>query len=215
MNDYCNGIAYATGYIAKEKHTQYLSIRNCDPWYADCIAKETGYVMYKANYLKKHRITDQWVVKVKNIKNLVSLSEVQNVSDFLRAYIEIHGVLDTSKRKNNKRGLRLRIYGNKNVIQYINHSLPAKEKKIQYVQNNIENKYIGKTCVIYYQNRIEIEDILNFLNGSPKNVRIWKQWEEVMEAYRATTAKKSNRTVPEFDGFIRRLEEYNHWCKEN
>ena len=106
---------------------------------------------------------------------------IQNISDFCRSYIEIHGILDTSKRKINKRGLRLRIYGKEDIIHFINISLPAREKKIQYMQNKIEGKYIGKTCVIYYQSRAEIEDILNFLDGYPKNIRIWKQWENVIQ----------------------------------
>ena len=181
MNDYCNGIVFATGYIAKEKNIRYLVVRNSDPWYVNCIAEETGYTMYKSGYYEKHRMTDQWIVKIRNVQNIVSLSEIQNVSDFCRAYIEIHGVLDTSKRKNNKRGLRLRIYGKEDVIQYINLSLPVKEKKVQYMQNKIENRYIGKTCAIYYQSRAEIEDVLRFLDGNPKNIRIWNQWQQVIQ----------------------------------
>ena len=181
MNDYCNGIAFATGYIAKEKNARYLVVRNSNPWYVNCIAEETGCTMYKSGYYEKHRVTDQWIVKARNIQGIISLSEIQNVSDFCRAYIELHGVLDTSKRKNGKRGLRLRIYGKEDVIQYINSSLPAKEKKVQYVQNVIENKYVGQTCAIYYQSRAEIENILRFLDGSPRNSHIWEQWKSVIQ----------------------------------
>lgn len=182
MNDYCNGIAYATGSITKEKDNQYLVVRNSDPWYVKCIAEETGYMMYKSGYCEKHMMTDQWIVKARNITRLPALPEIQNIPDFCRAYIEIHGVLDTSKRKNNKRGLRLRIYGKEDVIQFINRFFPVKEKKIQYMQNKIDDKYIGKTCAIYYQSRAEIEDILRFLDGYPKNVRIWNQWKQVIQS---------------------------------
>lgn len=105
MNDYCNGIAYATGSITKEKDNQYLVVRNSDPWYVKCIAEETGDMMYKSGYCEKHMMADQWIVKARNITKLPALSEIQNIPDFCRAYIEIHGVLDTSKRKNNKRGI--------------------------------------------------------------------------------------------------------------
>ena len=182
MDDYCKGIIYATGYIAKEKDNQYLVVRNSDPWYVRCISEETGYMMYKSGYCEKHMMTEQWIVKAKNVQSIISLSDIQNVSDFCRAYIEIHGVLDTSKRKNNKRGLRLRIYGKEAVIQYINFSLPAREKKVQYMQNKIENRYIGKTCAIYYQSCAEIEDVLRFLDGNPKNIRIWNQWKRVIQS---------------------------------
>ena len=60
-------------------------------------------------------------------------------------------------------------------------ALPAKEKKIQYVSNKIEGKYIGKTCVIYYQSQQEIEDILCFIDGEPKNIKIWDMWSNVVE----------------------------------
>lgn len=182
MNDYCYGIAYATGSIIKEKSERYLVVRNCDSWYTDCIAEATGYTMYQSGYHEAHRMAEQWIVKVRNIKSLPSLSGIQNVSDFCRAYIELHGVLDTSKRKNNKKGLRLRIYGKEDVIHFINHVLPATEKKIQYVQNQIEDKYIGRTCAIYYQSSTEIENILDFLDGVPRNERVWEQWKQVIQS---------------------------------
>lgn len=182
MDDYCNGIAWATGYIVRENKKQYLVVRNSESWYVKCIAEETGYEMYRSEYHEKHRNTTQWIVKARNIDRLVELSEIQSVSDFCRAYIEIHGVLDLSKRVNNKKGLRLRIYGKENIIQFINKALPAKEKKVQYTQNKIEHKYIGKTCVIYYQSRDEIEDILRFLDGSPKNICVWNKWKQVVQS---------------------------------
>lgn len=39
MDDYCNGIAYATGYFAKENGKMYSTVRNVDPWYAKMIEK--------------------------------------------------------------------------------------------------------------------------------------------------------------------------------
>lgn len=70
-----------------------------------------------------------------------------------------------------------------NGIAYATGSITKeKEKKIQYMQNKIDDKYIGKTCAIYYQSRAEIEDILRFLDGYPKNVRIWNQWKQVIQS---------------------------------
>lgn len=181
MDDYCNGIAHSTGYIARENGKQYLVVRNSDPWYVNCISEVTGYAMYRSEYYEKHRNVAQWIVKARSIDRLIELSEIQSISDFCRAYIEIHGILDLSKRKNGKKKLRLRIYGKESIIQFINMALPAKEKKIQYVSNKIEGKYIGKTCVIYYQSQQEVEDILCFIDGEPKNIKIWDMWSNVVE----------------------------------
>lgn len=38
MNDYCNGIAYATGYVMEDSGKRYLIVRNTDPWYVNCIS---------------------------------------------------------------------------------------------------------------------------------------------------------------------------------
>lgn len=179
MNDYCYGIAYATGYIAKEKEAQFLVVRNSDPWCVKCISNATGYEMYKSGYHEKNGMTTQWIVKARNIYDLRPLCEIQSLSDFCRAYIEIHGILDISKRKGNKKGLRFRIYGSEEIITFINDALPAAHKKIQYIRNNY-NGYVGKTCAIYFQSSKEIEDILRFLDGTPKNIGVWDKWEHKM-----------------------------------
>lgn len=182
MNDYCNGIAYATGYIREDAERRCLIVRNTDPWYINCISDATGYRAYKSGYHERHGKSDQWVVKAKIVDSLPALCDIQSVSDFCRAYIEIHGILDLSKRKNERRKLRLRIYGKENIIQFINIALPAKEKKVQYICNKVQGKYIGKTCVIYYQSPKEIEDILCFIDGQPKNIKVWDMWKNVAES---------------------------------
>lgn len=181
MNDYCNGIAYATGYVMEDSGKRYLIVRNTDPWYVNCISDATGHRAYKSGYNERLGKTEQWVVKTKITDSLPTLYEIQSISDFCRAYIEIHGILDLSKRKNGKKKLRLRIYGKESIIQFINMVLPAKEKKIQYVSNKIEGKYIGKTCVLYFQSQKEIEDILKFIDGYPKNKRVWSEWNIVIK----------------------------------
>lgn len=184
MNDYCNGIVYAIGYIANEENKRYLVVRNLDKWYVENIAKETGYKAYESKHNFDRDGKNQWVVKCRNISELPALSEIKNFADFCRAYIEIHGALDLSNAKDRKgnaiKRLRLRIYGNEKILSLINNILPAKKKKIQYIENSVDEKYIGKTCALYYQSKTEIIEILKWIDGFPKNVSVWNKWKEII-----------------------------------
>lgn len=182
MDDYCKGIIYATGHMVIENDKPYLVVRNSDPWYVQHVSKYSGNKMFKSGYKEKHGGVEQWIIKARDITSIPCRSEINSVSDFCRAYIEIHGFLDFSKRKNNKRKLRLRIYGKENIIHFINVSLPAKEKKIQYICNSLDNRYTGKTCAIYYQDEKEIKNILYFIDGEPRNAKIWDKWKNTIES---------------------------------
>ena len=180
MNSYYIGIVYATGRFVREDDKTYLIVRNTDSWYPKCIEKISKYKMYKSMYDEERLGRDQWIIKARDIHSVPDLINIDSLPDFCRAYIELHGVLDLSKRKNNKRGLRLRIYGEEYIITYLKENLPAKEKKIQYISNKIGGKYVGKTCVIYYQSAEEINDILDFIDGEPKNQKVRDKWKCVL-----------------------------------
>lgn len=50
---------------------------------------------------------------------------------------------------------------------------------MQHISNKIEGgKYTGETEAIYYQSEKEILAILEWMDGTPKNVRIWEQWKK-------------------------------------
>lgn len=184
MDDYCNGIALATGYMANDAQKPYLVVRNLDPWYANQIATATGGTTYKSMHNIGRDGKPQFVIKARNINSLPPLSEIQSPHDFCRAYIEIHGVLDMVEEKKHDgsklKRPRLRIYGSEEIIEYINNVLPAKNKKVQYITNKISNKYIGSTCAIYYQSAREISDILDWIDGYPKNETVWGKWEQIL-----------------------------------
>lgn len=184
MNDYCNGIAYASGYFANEDGKQYLVVRNLDPWYAKAIEAESKYKAYESKHNIERDGKSQWNIKARNINSIPSLSEIQCASDFCRAYIEIHGLLDLATAKDRKGNYfkkpRLRIYGNEEIISFLNCCLPANKKKIQYINNVVDDVYIGKTCALYYQSVKEIVSILQWIDGIPKNDRIWDKWKEII-----------------------------------
>lgn len=184
MNDYCNGIAYATGYFAIENGKQYLVVRNLDSWYAKMIETESKYKAYESRHNIERDGRNQWSIKARDIEFIPELLEIQSISDFCRAYVEIHGLLDLSTAKNRKGSYfkkpRLRIYGTEEILVFLNNCLPANEKKIQYINNVIEGNYVGKTCAIYYQSIKEIVNILEWINGTPRNERIWDKWNEII-----------------------------------
>lgn len=184
MTDYSWGIAYGTGYITMENESNYLFVRNLDPYYSKTIESEVPYKAYPSWYNIDRDGRPQWCIKAKGISKLPNLSEIYNVQDFIRAYMELHSVLDlmnVKTRKGNKvKKLRLRIYGNEEIISWINCNLPARKKKIQHIRYKVDSNYIGETCCIYYQSCSEISDILDWIDGNPKNINVWRKWENVI-----------------------------------
>ncbi len=184
MDDYCNGIAYATGYFANENGKTYLIVRNVDPWCAKMIEKISMYRAYESKHNFKRDGKNQWTIKARDINFVPHLRDIENIQDFCRAYIEIHGVLDMMNAQNRKgdcfKKPRLRIYGKEDIISFLNIHLPAKNKKIQSIKNNLDDMYTGKTHAIYYQSAKEISDILQWLYDNPKNERIWGKWKQIV-----------------------------------
>lgn len=82
MNDYCNGIAYATGYFVNEKNKGYLVVRNVDKWYIENIEKETGYNAYESRHNFDRDGRNQWIVKCKSISELPALTDIKTVRFF-------------------------------------------------------------------------------------------------------------------------------------
>lgn len=185
MNDYCNGIAYASGYFANEDNKQYLVVRNLDSWYVKAIETESKYKAYESKHNIARDGRSQWNIKARDINSIPTLSEIQSISDFCRAYIEIHGILDLATAKDRKGNYfkkpRLRIYGTEEIINFLNNCIPTKEKKVQYITNVVEGIYVGKTCAIYYQSAKEIKGILHWLNGYPRNENVWNKWSEIID----------------------------------
>ena len=180
MNDYCAGIAYATGCLVSENgNAPYLVVRNIDKFYPKTIASETGYKSYPVTI--ENRETQQWAVKVRNVHEIPCHSDVSDVHSFLRAYVEIHGVLDAMncKKRNGEKihRLRLRIYGNLDIISYINYIIPVPQKSVQEVVTQT-----GRTYALYYQSKNEILDILDWISGEPCNIKIWNSWKSVIES---------------------------------
>lgn len=184
LDGYYAGIAYATGYTALDKKQQYLVIRNLDDWYVKCFENISKYKAYQSLHKLERDRKPQWCIKARDINCIPQLAEVKSLNDFCRAYIEIHGILDMATSKNRKgeyfKKPRLRIYGSEEIMTFLNNNLPAMPKKIQYIKNNVDDKYIGQTCALYYQSSEEISAILRWIDGDLRNEKIWAKWNNLL-----------------------------------
>ena len=112
-----------------------------------------------------------WTERNSNIRNIPIMSDYK---DFLRAYIEIHGVLNYAiryrKDKTKYKKLRLRIYGNINLIKSINQILSINTsvtiKSLEILKNS-------KTSILNYQLLDEIKSIFLYLQGQPYCKEYW------------------------------------------
>ena len=178
MTGYEQGILYANG----SQTSGRLVVRNNDKWYPDAVQKILGTNVY---CIESHG-TKQYVIKSSKIKK-PNIADIEDWPGFCRAYIEIHGLLDivqiwhSHRKKDYKvKRPRLRIYGREFVLEEIEKKLPAKPKKTQYIKNIVDDIYIGKTCCKYYQNKEEIIEILKYIDGFPRNEKLWKKWETII-----------------------------------
>ena len=98
IDDYSRGIIWATAYLAKENGKQYIFARNIDKWPIEYLAKKAGVNVYQGKSGKN-------CAKCRKITEFPKLNEISNKSDFLRGYIEIHGIIDIWKNKKKKEKL--------------------------------------------------------------------------------------------------------------
>lgn len=182
---YYYGVAYATGSIINDDEKAFLCVRNLDAWYPKCIENISKHKAYQSHYNVARDGKPQWVIKARDIQVLPQLSEIASPADFIRAYIEIHSVLDLSSRKSRSgeryKAPRLRIYGNEEILEYIQKNVPAGKKAVQTITNRVGAKYKGETRAVYYQLKSEIIDILKWIDGNPRNEKVWDKWKTIID----------------------------------
>ena len=175
INSYCIGILYATSSLTVDGSEKYYTIRNNDRWYVECIATVSRYRPYKSKYMERLRSSPQWILKARDITELPTLDRIADIQAFCRAYIELHGLLDFHRIKGAPK-LRLRIYGKEQVLCHINEWLPASVKKIQTI-----SKQNGTTYNLTYQSQKEVIQILQWLDGTPRNEHVWEKWSHLID----------------------------------
>lgn len=183
VSNYILGIMFGIGSIAEGR----IIFRHKDRYFLEQIQIACGNTMYKQEkkgkpqYVLKTREFDidelkqyGWEERNAEQRNIPTMDDY---SDFLRAYIELHGSFDYSTRymrkdkKEKYKGLRLRIYGNYIIINSINNILH------RYVKVNSKTPQLnmnGKTATLYYTSFKEIDTIVNYISGTPCFEELWE-----------------------------------------
>lgn len=179
MTGYQQGILIGTGCYNGDRYC----VRNIDKWYCEAVTDIYDTKMYS----QKLRDKTQYILKSSKVTP-PGLTDITDFQGFCRAWIELHGLLDITNKKNRSgkqvRKLRLRIYGKQEILEVLMDCLPGRRKKIQHISNSVAGGYIGQTCAIYFQSATEIKEILCYINGQPKNLDVWNKWGKILEEYR-------------------------------
>ena len=170
MTGYQQAILYLSGAWSGGK---YL-VRNVDRWYVDAVSDlfpTAPYFQLRSDGPSKR---DYWCIKSAHIA-VPALDEVRDWQGFCRGFVELQGTLDLWSHKNRKgdtvRTLSLRIYGQPDALDAVANNLPAGRKKMQICRT--QN---GVTYLYAYQSPAEVSAIITYLDGFPRNERIWQRW---------------------------------------
>lgn len=178
MSGYQAGVLYATGCRSGPRYV----VRNVDRWYCDVVQPLFGTTVYAQR--RHDREKPQYVIKGTAVSG-VDLNSVWDAPGFCRAYIELKSSLGLWQGKT-RRGdkappkPRLRIFGDCYILTRLMDWLPAKPKKLQLITNRTQDGYTGQTYAVYYQSRSEIEDIIHYISGDPRNDALWAMWRSVL-----------------------------------
>lgn len=165
MTGYQQAILFLSGSWCSED----FLVRNIDKHYINAVAELAPKSRpYKQKHPKPNKV-DYWVLKSRTLQ-CPAVADVSDWCGFCRGFIELQGILDTPTRCG-RRSLRLRVYGQQDVLTRIMAELPATPKTIQRVRTQT-----GDTSAIYYQSRQEIRDIMDYIDGTPKNPAVWDAW---------------------------------------
>lgn len=178
MTGYQQAVLYLSGSWSDGK---YL-VRNADRWYIDAVADlfpAQPYFQRRPEAAKR----DYWCIKSAAVSP-PSLSDVSDWQGFSRAFVELQGSLDLWPHKNRRgetiRTPRLRLYGQPDVLNFVAQHLPAGRKKLQVCRTQT-----GTTSLYAYQSPAEVDAILESLDGSPRNDRIWSAWQSILFDWRS------------------------------
>ena len=181
MTGYQQGILYLNGSFQHGTYTRFV-VRNIDRHYVDAVS---DLFLPSHPYFQRHNDPckrDYWCIKSVHV-SMPSLDDVSDWRGFRRAFVELQGSLDLWRHKNRKGDYlytpRLRLYGSESDLLAVSSNLPAGAKKIQYVSTGT-----GKTCMLAYQSPAEVRDILDYIDGTPRNDALWLRWSAILSGKR-------------------------------
>lgn len=179
MDNYVLGILWAIGRYSEDTGERYFFLRHKDRYFLDVVRQELGVT---ANlHQVTHKGRPQYRLKISgfDVSSLESIGwqppregrrrypKIAEHHDFIRAYIEVHGRIDTLTIRDRRRNRaqkqpRLRIYGNKAFLNELTEVLAAEVgigvKKVQKATNLSET-----SGILYYTSRAELQSIIDYL----------------------------------------------------
>ena len=179
LSDYAIGILYAYGYVNTCQYNKII-VRCYDKHPPEILSKETGYALGKTG--ENPFGVCSYNVTICNLHELPDISEVTNHADFCRGYIECHNCMSLMHCHDRKTGrkfltLKLEIFGKSEILELIMDWLPSTPKKlVKKISPTSGN--IGYS--LKYKSKSEIADILNWMDGTPRNEAVWKKWRDTM-----------------------------------
>lgn len=177
MDSYVLGILWSTGGLIEDRY-DYFILRHRDRYFLDTVRESLG--LQGTIFLGSSRTGPQYKLKVFHFdlgymeslgwqsrqneqRNYPSIPEHPG---FIRAYLEIHSILDTITVRKYDRpprtGPRLRIYGNRLFLEQLSQVLVTEIgvglKKVQKATN-----FSVPSGILYYQSRAELLRIYHYL----------------------------------------------------
>lgn len=178
MDRYLLGILWAIGRFTEDAGTRYFFLRYRDQYFLDIVHRELN--VTAGIHVIQNKGKPEYRLKISgfDIRGLKGLGwqprwegrrtypKITDHRDFIRAYLEIHGSIDTltiTKPDGRKQKQpRLRIYGNKAFLGELTEVLATETgagvKKVQKATNTSE-----VSGILYYTSRDELQGILNYL----------------------------------------------------
>lgn len=176
MDGYQQGILLLSG--CADGNGRYV-VRSADKHFVDSVAS----LFPTAPYFQRSadlRHCDYWVIKSYRFAP-PKLADVTDWRGFCRALLELQGTIDLRPCKTRRgepiRRLRLRVWGQPEILTAFAAAIPAKPKRIQDVVHTV-----GSTHALYYQSRREICDIIDYIDGQPRCEKWWDRLSKMLAA---------------------------------
>ena len=195
MDLYVLGILWSIGSPIEDRYP-YFMLRHNDRYFLDVVREAlnastsvfVGESLTRIQYKLKlfnfdlNLLTQYgWQPRISEQRRFPDITEHV---DFIRAYIELHGTLDTiTIRQCNKerKSPRLRIYGNRHFLgkltEILSEQVEITPKRVQKATGLSES-----SGILYYQSRRELEKMLDYLY--PSDIRYFHR--EYYEHFRSS-----------------------------
>ena len=172
---YQQGILYLLS--SKQESTRYV-VRCIDKHYIDAVAPLFRFTRPYHQRNNDPGKKDYWCIKSSSRDNFSppTLDDVTDWPGFCRAVVELQSYLDVRPILGVPR-LRLRVYGQPDLLDAVCGRFPAGPKKMQHIKTNS-----GETYSYVYQSHVEIPRIIDYLDGEPKNPEVWAKWNDTLRS---------------------------------